>query len=166
MPRYSRGRPKGSKSFFPNDSQRKRVYSAEEIPGCRDELLEKEEVELFVRSVATKAWFRKRYPRITKVQVRYSNSERRCAEGRMFINTAILVLPRWAWTKQIILHELAHCCTSPVLKGEKNARAAHGREWVGTYLFLVKKLLGDEKCDMLKRQFRNHKVDWDSRYAS
>lgn len=166
------GRPKGRKSMFPNDTQRERLYKAEHQLDSFDskDFDNPAEVEEYILSIIKKGWFRKRYT-IRGLWLRTSNRRYDRARGDRYRTYANLYLPRWAWSKQVILHELAHACTPPLLNDEfahlspktpyPGGRAAHGPEFVSTYLHLVENEC-PEILDELKRSFREHDVDWRS----
>lgn len=155
-----RGRPRGSRNHYPSDTQRERLYKAErEIASFHNIEFESiKAIERFVRRfMKRKAWTKRTHIH----QVRVSSNNRRFATGAAYGYTAELDFPKWAWTKMIIAHELAHCLTPPT-----STRAAHGREYAGTYIYLVGKICGSEARTELIKQFHKYDIDWDSNYAN
>lgn len=155
------GRPRGSTNVYPSDTQRERLYLAErELPEF--DALDFEnlaEVKRFVaRFIKRKAWTSR--TQVERIMVH--SSSRTWAKGYHIGYTGELDLPKWAWNKLIIAHELAHVMTPPLY----GRRAIHSREFAGTYLYLVGKICGQDVKDRLIQSFFKHKVDWDGRLAS
>ncbi len=65
-----------------------------------------------------------------------------------------IVLPKWARSKQIMIHEFAHCLTHRTIEDH----SGHGTYFCGHYLKLVEELLGDTAAKALTRSFENHGV--------
>lgn len=130
------------------DSQRARVYKAEnELVWYRTREFDSlEEVERYVNSLTGKAWFKKMYgSRKVKVEPKRNNAKARGGYGTVW-------LPRWAWTKGIIAHEVAHAV--------KYTDPWHSPVFCGHFIFLVEKTMGADKAMDLKRAFLRNKVDW------
>jgi putative metallohydrolase (TIGR04338 family) len=164
-----RGRPPGKKNYYPSDLQMIRLYEAQEsLPGSDVlDFTSKEEVRAYIRSVLRARWFKRRYPDVKKVRIKLPGNRNHLATAERFGPFGHLYLPTWAWNKLYIAHELAHICTPPLDKTETEpGRAIHSREFVGTQLYLTKRLCGEEVCAILKKELLKHNVDWDSRYAS
>lgn len=68
-------------------------------------------------------------------------------------------LPRWARKPWVILHEMAHSAND---RHNRSCKAGHGREWAGLYLYLVRRVLGDEWFHELARQFEARRVPYDA----
>lgn len=64
-----------------------------------------------------------------------------------------LKLPKWARSKFVILHEIAHILTW-------NEGHSHGWQFADCLLFLVKTILGSNEYKKLKASFKEHKVRW------
>lgn len=70
---------------------------------------------------------------------------------------ATITLPCWSRNKLTLLHELAHiCCWKEVDGGDK--LSAHGKEFAGVYLQLVRIVLGKKTADTLAESMAQHKV--------
>lgn len=69
-------------------------------------------------------------------------------------NVAGIHMPKWARSKWVVLHELAHTISLRTYRGI----AGHGWEYCSVYLSLVRYALGVEAHDLLKAQFKAHRV--------
>lgn len=129
------------------DTQRQRVYDAERsVPrvligtGSVDEVVE------FVGQVVGSAWWRKRCT-TGVVQVKDGRGRRiACAYG----NT--IKLPRWARSKQIVLHELAHILS--------DGDAPHGREFAAAQLALLDRFGEPGDGKILRDAYTAKRVKW------
>lgn len=76
-----------------------------------------------------------------------------------------ITLPCWSRNKLTLLHELAHiCCWCELPNGD--AVSAHGKEFAGIYLRLVRQNLGKSTETELLAAMRQHKVKvLDARYT-
>lgn len=143
------------------DSQRKKLYTAERsvfggnastarvgVP-----LPTVEDVEKYVDKVMSRKVV-KRYFRTDPVKVADGRGTRWAfARGSSKIN-----IPRWARTEWVVLHELAHILDTRDQRKVGDRRAAHGWQFAGTYLFLVRTMLGKDAAADLKASFRKHRV--------
>ncbi len=78
---------------------------------------------------------------------------RRCADA----HCSTITLPCWSRNKLTLLHELAHiCCWSELPNGD--VVSAHGREFAGIYLRLVRQNLGKTAEKELFAAMEQHKV--------
>lgn len=160
-----RGRPKGSPNYFPTDTQRTRLYEAERhVDGFFDvDFQSLDEVDRFIKTVMKrKYWTDRTLVRRYKL---LSSSVVYAEGGQLNYRLAQFNLPQWAWTKQIIAHEMAHAMCPPEPNFTKQPRAAHGREFAGTYLYLTGKICGAETKRQLRAQFLKHNVEWESLLA-
>lgn len=147
------------------DTQRSKVYKAEK-EAFRDhakasERLETvEDMEKYVKYVFGLKRVRDAFPNAMPVgdsvfcgwrlpNVRDGRG-RRCAGG----DVRGITMPVWSRSKWIVLHELAHTISLRIHRGI----AAHGWEYCATYLLLVRYALGVEAHDLLKEQFKAHRV--------
>lgn len=138
----------------PRDYQRSRVYKWERaaLPDFSDRSLSLEQCGQLALTVART--FRRRAPRIH--------------DGRGHRNAVsyggCIALPRWARTRPVVLHEMAH----ELVKG--NDLASHGPEFVGTYIALLHRFHGcsvrmllasatDCRVDVSTPWILNHGVD-------
>ena len=131
------------------DSQRRRLYSSElcirdvnvskyaqhldgTITGCQK----------YVDSILSHAWFRRRWG-TCHIEVVAGKG----ARG----GNGIIRLAKWARNEAVILHEIAHNLVP-------NRYAAHGPEFAGVMLFLVKQVMGKEHGDKLRASYKQYRV--------
>lgn len=132
----------------PRDSQRARLYRAEDEvdPGRRLPTVEK--LQAYVDGVAGSDWFRSRWGD-RAFEVRPGHGHRRATADA----NGVLQLPRWARTEVVVLHEVAHCLTSV-------AFAAHGPEYAGVLLALVRRAVDPGTAQKLEDAFARQRVRW------
>jgi putative metallohydrolase (TIGR04338 family) len=153
------GRPKGSKNRFPSDTQRKRLYQAENEAGARDDKITFAQASDLIHTTMTKGWFRNNF-HISHMEVKLRRNINGAACVTFMTQSTITFSP-WALTTMLALHELAHAATPPRHKNhKKGGQAGHGPEYAGTYIYLVEKIMGQEQADRLRDSFRNHNVEW------
>lgn len=134
----------------PRDNQRQRLYNAETALagvafGRRLETVA--ELQAYVDGLLGTRWFRARWGRWGRIVVTAGRGRRSaCAHGQHEIR-----IPRWARSELVVLHEVAHCLT--------DARAAaHGPEFAGVMLALVRQFMGPGAAASLRSSFRSHRV--------
>ncbi len=132
------------------DSQRAKVYRAEMIlrpyrPEGEGDFSSIEEVRAWVQKLCRSAWFRRRYG-LVWAPVKWKRS------GAATGGYAGLKLPRWAWNKPVVLHELAHCIVRDGTNGW------HGCEFADTYRTLVRYAMGGIYETALVWSFQNEGV--------
>lgn len=132
----------------PRDSQRAKLYRAEDEvnPGRRLPTVDK--LQAFVDDVAGSDWFLARWGPRT-FEVRPGHGHRRATADA----NGVLQMPRWARAEVVVLHEMAHCLT-PV------AFAAHGPEYAGVLLALVRRAVSPGTAQHLEDAFARHRVRW------
>lgn len=139
----------------PRDSQRSKVYKAQWVVFKeRETMATTDQCWEYIKKIVNTEWFRKRYPHKydNMIWVKSGQGSRRARALTSLESRGItMVLPRWARTEWVILHELAHCVTPKTV-------AAHGREYCRTYLDLVYRFLGPEKGSELSKSFRENRV--------
>ena len=132
----------------PRDTQRVRLYRAEDdvSPGRR--LPTVPILQAYVDDLAASDWFTSRWgPR--SFEIRPGHGHRRAtADGH-----GVLQMPRWSRTELVVLHEVAHCLTS-------DGYAAHGPEYAGVFLSLVRRRLSPATAQALEDAFSRHRVRW------
>lgn len=146
------------------DSQRKRVYSAENR--ARRVLTE---AGFEWRNVATEArynrrvveimgsrWMKSTYPDAThrEVVVNWGGKRRGASAGYLGITTSIT---EFALHELVLVHELSHTIEKR-LKGVTDP--GHGRDFCQIYLKLVRRFIGKRAHDELKAQFREFGVKY------
>lgn len=132
----------------PRDSQRARLYRAEDEVGQGRRLPTVEKLQAYVDDLAASDWFHSRWGRRT-FDVRPGHGHRRATAAP----NGVLQLPRWARTDVVVLHEVAHCLT-PV------QYAAHGPEYAGILLSLVRRAVDPGTAQRLEDAFTHHRVRW------
>ena len=159
-------------SHRPRDSQRSKVYKAEQGHSLWfDEALFDSvgEVQEWVDCICRSRWFKNRYPRYAidaKSIMKYGRAadgikvldgrsrQRACGSTRGFIK-----LPVWTRSDLHILHEIAHVVTRR--NGYQGPLPAyHGRDFCANYLALVRQFMGKEEADELKGCFKKHRVKY------
>jgi putative metallohydrolase (TIGR04338 family) len=115
-------------------------------PGCR--LPTVDALQAYVTGLANADWFTARWGART-FEVRPGYGHRRATADR----NGVLQMPRWSRTQLIVLHEMAHCLT-PV------SYAAHGPEYAGVFLSLVRRGLTPASAQALEDAFVRHRVRW------
>lgn len=132
----------------PRDSQRARLYRAEDDVGPGRRLPTVETLQAYVDDLAATDWFDARWGR-RSFEVRPGYGHRRATADA----DGVLQLPRWARTEGVVLHEVAHCLT-PV------RFAAHGPEYAGILLSLVRRAVDPGTAQRLEDAFGRHRVRW------
>lgn len=143
----------------PRDTQRQKVYDAENkvTVGTKFETLE--ECEVFLAKVCQSKYLVKKYGWMGRNKLT-EKSERRIPLPRLIRGRAgtrawasslnTITLPEWCWNERIILHELAHLLNSSV--------RMHDWKFCEIYLDLVRHIMGKETHDALKASFKTGRV--------
>ncbi len=109
------------------------------------------ECEKFVRKVTRSKLWRERapwYAQGDRVKVRDGRGRRSaCANS----DDVSIALPRWARSKPVILHELAHLAVPDHV-------AAHGEEFAAAFVVLVREFMGVEDARRLITAFKDLRV--------
>lgn len=130
----------------PRDTQRARLYRAEfEIdPGRRLPTVEK--LQAYVDALTRADWFTARWPD-RAFEVRPGFGHRKATAD---VN-GVLQMPKWARSEMVLLHEVAHCLTPWTF-------AAHGPEYAGVLLSLVRRSMGPSPAQALEDAFDRQRV--------
>lgn len=145
-----------TRSGYPKDMQRQRLYRAEResIQGRGKKFAygDIKAVQEYVNRVTASAWFKRQWGGM-HVRVEHNFRAKAARGGRWAIT-----LPggKWAWTEEVVLHELAHSIQSEV-HGFHRVQG-HGREFAAIQVALVQHQMGKANADALKAAFRKHKV--------
>lgn len=116
------------------------------LPGRR--LPTVEVLQIYIDELVTSEWFAGRWgPR--SFEVRPGFGHRRATADR----NGVLQMLRWSRTELVLLHEVAHCLTS-------ERYAAHGPEYAGVFLSLVRRRLSPASAQALEDAFSRHRVRW------
>lgn len=125
------------------DTQRQRVYDGQGRCPDGKPLPTVPVMQEYVNTLLTSRWFQARWGRWGGIQVRSGAGRRSaCAEGKHLIK-----MPVWSRCERIILHEVAHCLTP-------GRYAAHGPEFAGIMLALIRHQMGDEAARALREGWR------------
>ncbi len=150
---------KGQSNNHERDYQRSKCYASEasivgRIPNNpRYETVP--EIEAYLDKVMSRAWFKKRWELRTRPRILAGQAHRKAVSYG-----GCIALPKWARSRLIILHELAH---------EVDCRYTgygHGRYWARSFLEMVKFEMGPEAYKILKDSFREHGVKFSPRKRS
>jgi putative metallohydrolase (TIGR04338 family) len=139
------------------DTQKSRLYKAEECLEAFGGRLEKTtEIADFLTKVLNRAPVQARYAPYLSREIAVKDG-RGCRIARG--GTHHIKLPKWARSKEVALHEVAHTLTTRKFGSEV---AAHGREYASVFLDLVRFGLGQEAHDALVASFKTHRVKYRS----
>jgi putative metallohydrolase (TIGR04338 family) len=135
------------------DSQRQRVYNAENTQPRGRAMPTVPEMQRYVDRITSTQWWQRRYPRAaTAIQVRPGHGRRHaCA----YSSGEAIAMPRSLRSEMVVLHELAH---SANMRQAPGAYADHGWEFVVIYLDLVHHFMGRAAADGLRAAFKAHRV--------
>jgi putative metallohydrolase (TIGR04338 family) len=153
------------------DSRRQRLYDAEDVVFNKSkppEWRSVREVQDYADFVtATDAWKALEVGNEEPISVRDGRGRRR-AGAEAFSN--FITMPKWSRSKWVVLHELAHIAEAyradwdngwPGYENENGrvvltrTTAAHGPEYAGVYLYLVREFLSGEAHDKLLAAFED-----------
>lgn len=134
----------------PRDSYRSKVYAAESAvygapcDGMVPDLPELSEVVTFVREVGASEW----WPRIWLPRVTDGRGSRR---PRAFPGQSRISMPRFARTRCMVIHEMAHLI-------QPRHEASHGQAWVKLYLTGLRDVIGGDTARRLSIEFARRNV--------
>jgi putative metallohydrolase (TIGR04338 family) len=132
----------------PRDSQRARLYRAENEVDAGRALPTVPTMQAYVDEVAAAGWFTDRWGvRTFDVRPGYGH-KRATANGE-----GVLQMPRWARRELTVLHEVAHCLTPETF-------APHGSEYAGVFLAIVRRAMGFGPAQALEDSFDRNRVRW------
>ena len=132
----------------PRDTQRARLYRAENEVDPGRPLPTVAALQAYVDDLAASDWFLARW-RARRFEVRPGYGHRRAtADG-----DGVLQMPRWARQELIVLHEVGHCLTPADV-------ASHGAEYAGVLVCLVRRRMGPGPAQALEDAFLRHRVRW------
>lgn len=141
--------------MIPRDSQRSKVYKAEQIAfkGSSIDVPEIKDIEEYIDHIRSLGRVRESFPELVKFPVFVGDGR---ARRRPCANSSGIFMPRHARQKWIVLHELSHTI---IRRRYSVLRAAgHGWQFAEAYLLLVRHVMGVEAHDRLKAQFKEHRV--------
>jgi putative metallohydrolase (TIGR04338 family) len=134
------------------DSQRSKLYAAESV--VRGQTFESvEAMQAYVDKLIGRAWFKRRWPGVRSIAVRDGRGRRRAGASSF---GGYITMPKWSRYEEVVLHEVAHICTDSQY-GTREV-AAHGWQFAGTLVELVRYETGKDEADKMKASFRKAKV--------
>lgn len=133
------------------DTQRSKLYAAERAAGCFDKDLGErptlERAQAYINTVTRSPWTVRKFGTF-RIEARPGKGSASAHGSRVIL----LGIP--SRTRQIILHEIAHCIAYRRHPGV----ASHGREFAALYLELVQHFLGVDRAKQLRAEFRARRV--------
>lgn len=147
----------------PRDSQRSRIYRAEirafygrSAKGMRFESLAA--LQRFLERVAADPWFKARFGALSAIEIRDGRGIRHASSAyEPDTRRCVFSFPRWARTKPVVLHELAHAASFR----RYGLVAAHGPEFAAVFLELIERHLGSAARERLRRAFATLNVGYE-----
>jgi len=144
-----------TKYGYERDSQRERVYDAEDVLVDRGKLfLTVGEIEDYLANVIDSTWFKNRFPWIVYADVRDGRGRSSACGYRTDVGIAVLKFPRWSRWELFILHELSHAIT------KIRPHSGHGRWFCSVYLALIRRFMGHVVYADLRQAFQRQGVHW------
>lgn len=134
------------------DNQRQRLYDAEQAARLRcpehsgHQTIANADLQSYVDKVLAHRAVQARWGQ-RSIQVSLSHGGGRSWGG-------VITLGTWARNPWAILHEIAH----ELVAVRYRSVAAHGPEFAGVFLWLVQTFLGKHQADLLREEFRTHRV--------
>lgn len=132
-----------------HDSQRKKLYRAENFVTVGKKFKTLKKAQKFLDKVLGSAWFQRRFGKVSirmEMTQGWTKSYCRRTEG------LLRMLPEHL-NERIILHELTHALVQA-------PHAGHGRLFCAVYLDLVRHYLGENAYDQLLKGYRKHNVKY------
>lgn len=130
------------------DFQRKRVYRAESRADIGKGYPEKDiiswsNIVSYVKSITTDSRFVDRYG-VKTIEVKDGRGTRIARGwGGRFVDWGVVSLPKWARSRLVTLHEIAHTITDD----------KHGPEFCGEFMWLVYTFIGEDVYLKLRASF-------------
>jgi putative metallohydrolase (TIGR04338 family) len=139
----------------PRDSQRSRIYRAEvkafygsRAKGMRFDSLDG--LQRFLERAVADPWFKTHFGALSRIEIRDGRGTRHASSAyEPDTRRCVFSFPRWARTKPVVLHELAHAASFR----RYGLVAAHGPEFAAVFLELVERHLGRAARERLRRAF-------------
>jgi putative metallohydrolase (TIGR04338 family) len=141
--------------MIPRDSQRSKVYRAEQLAfdGSPLDVPEIKDIEDYITHICSLGRVRDSFPELINRRVIVGDGRSR---NRPAADSSGIYMPRHSRRKWIVLHELSH--TIVRRKHGVVKAAGHGWQFAETYLLLVRHVMGVEAHDRLKAKFKEHRV--------
>ena len=134
---------------YNKDYQRQKIYRAESSLRKKytARTMKFEEIEPWLRDIASKAWFRKRFGNNTVKDLFVAKS----ARGGCYHRMCGIYLAPWGYNDIVVLHEFAHHVAR---------YASHRRQFVRTFICLLHHVLGKGVADDFKQCCKQHGVKY------
>jgi putative metallohydrolase (TIGR04338 family) len=127
------------------DSQRSKVYKAENsVPSGKKFELAKD-VQNYCNRVLKTKWWQENYPAVTTIEVTDGRGARRASGSRVTRSKIRIKMPKFARKEIIVIHEVVH--------GLATKGAWHGKEFCGEYLKVVGHYMGRASEKALRDAF-------------
>jgi len=140
------------------DTQKQKVYDAEKVAWAKigkTKFKDHMQASRFIAKVISNKWFVDNF-HIRKMSMRHDHRNHVSARGGGKYNwhsrDGKIIIPDWALSDYVILHEIAHCC--------QQFRPGHGRNFCFIYLQLVRKFVGKEAAAEIELQFKKNGVQY------
>lgn len=158
-------RRKRSKPIGQRDSQRQKVYNAEnavrerlDLEGVNKRYDDMAALTARVDAIYRSAWWKGNVRKKEKHCGPIKVTDGRHCRSAIACGTNVIKMPRWARSEMVLLHELSHIACARIY-GDNNI-AAHGREFCRMYLSMVRRFMGRKVHDMLRDSFRERGVKY------
>jgi len=145
--------PRYGPSNRPRDSQRSRLYRAENELDRGQHFPTIHALRAHVDYITGHEWWRYYFPKITAVAVKDGRGRRRAA-AHVSLDAPAIMMPRWSRSELVTLHELAHIVTPATAP-------AHGPRFARLYLCLVDAYMGRKAGQDLLRAYAKHRIEYE-----
>ena len=135
------------------DSQRQKIYDSEHGADHGERFKTVGECQAYVDRVLARKRLHKKYPRLARMEIEVQDGRGRRSGVAQTVGLGhrIIKLPLFARTELYICHEIAHHLVS-------RGCAPHGWEFAMAYLAIVREMLGKERHDALRAEFKKRRV--------
>lgn len=140
------------------DFQKTKVYTAEDLALKRPDKTPDwpiPDIKLWIdNNILVSGWWIDRF-RIDSIEVRDGSGKRNASAH--YADWSIR-LPRWARTKGIVLHEVAHLAVEDLAHLHHYEVSSHGPEFCFVFLKLIEQFLGQAEANELFLEFSRSKI--------
>jgi putative metallohydrolase (TIGR04338 family) len=134
------------------DTQKSKVYTSERTVSYSKKFETMDEVNAYVARIVRSAFWKK-----MKGAHYIHVKDGRGLRNAYAYDWGTIALPKWARHEVVILHELSHTLVN---FDNYNNVPSHGREFASMFLKLVKRYMGKQSHDELKRAFKTNHVHY------
>lgn len=151
------------------DYQRNKCYAAEDATDYRTREFERfSQVYRFAYKVLLDPYVSRDIPFMPGVQPGYGLSRRtfpwhqndccrNCGPNYAWANKYMINLPKWAWSRLVVLHEIAHVVS---LHNFGPHGRIHSAPWAGLFLNFTDRYISGRAANQLVKEFRERGVDF------